>query len=194
MKSKILCCSMVVLLLLSSVSLSIAQQGDQQEAMKKWMEYMTPGTPHQALAKMVGNWKAVVTMYDAQSGEQNKSEGTASYEMVLGGRYLKSTFKGMMMGMPFEGMGLDAYDNASKDYISIWVDNMGTGLMYMKGKWDDDSKTIVYMGTVVSPITGKDEKSKTVYKKIDDDHMLMTTYMYADDKEVKQMEIEYTRM
>ena len=91
-------------------------------------------------------------------------------------------------------MGLDAYDNASKDYISIWVDNMGTGLMYMKGKWNDDSKTIVYMGTVVSPITGKDEKSKTVYKKIDDDHMLMTTYMYADDKEVKQMEIEYSRM
>jgi hypothetical protein len=184
---------MVVLFLLSSVSLSIAQQPDQPEVMKKWMEYMTPGTPHQALAKMVGNWKAIVTMYQA-SGEQNKSEGTASYEMVLGGRYLKSTFKGNMMGMPFEGMGLDAYDNASKDYISIWVDNMGTGLMYMKGKWNDDSKTIVYMGTVVSPITGKDEKSKTVYKKIDDDHMLMTTYMYADDKEVKQMEIEYTRM
>ena len=193
MKSRILCCSMVVLLLLSSVSLIIAQQGDQQEAMKKWMEYMTPGTPHQALAKMVGNWKAIVTMYQA-SGEQNKSEGTASYEMVLGGRYLKSTFKGNMMGMPFEGMGLDAYDNATKDYISIWVDNMGTGLMYMKGKWDDDSKTIIYMGNTVNPLSGKEEKNKTVFKKIDDDHMLMTSYIYADDKEVKQMEIEYTRM
>jgi len=39
------------------------------------------------------------------------------------------------MGMPFEGMGLDGYDNASKEYISIWIDNMGTGIMYMKGKW-----------------------------------------------------------
>jgi len=162
--------------------------------MKKWMEYMTPGTSHQAFAKMVGNWKAIVTMYDAQSGEQNKSEGTATYEMILGGRYLKSTFKGNMMGMPFEGMGLDAFDNASKEYISIWVDNMGTGIMYMKGKWDDDLKTIVYLGNVVNPMTGKDEKNKTVFKKTADDHMFMTTYMFVGDKEVKQMEIEYSRM
>ena len=27
----------------------------------------------------------------------------------------------VMMGMPFEGMGLDGYDNASKEYISIWI-------------------------------------------------------------------------
>jgi hypothetical protein len=114
--------------------------------------------------------------------------------MVLGGRYLKSTFKGNMMGMPFEGMGLDGYDNATKEYISIWTDNMGTGIMYMKGKWDDDSKTVVYLGNVVNPMTGKEEKSKTVFKKTDDDHMLMTSYMFAGDKEVKQMEIEYSRL
>jgi len=185
---------MTIFLLLSSAPLIIAQQGDQQNAMKKWMEYMTPGTSHQALAKMVGNWKAIVTMYDAQSGEQNKTEGTATYEMVLGGRYLKSIFKGTMMGMPFEGMGLDGYDNASKEYISIWIDNMGTGIMYMKGKWDEDSKTVVYWGNVVNPISGKEEKSKTVFKKTDDDHMLMTSYMFAGEKEVKQLEIEYSRM
>jgi len=62
-------------------------------------------TAHQAFAKMVGNWKAIVTVFDAQAGEQNKSEGSAAYEMVLGGKYLKSTFKGSMMGMPYEGNG-----------------------------------------------------------------------------------------
>ena len=194
MKSRTLYFGMMVFLLLFSASLSIAQQSDQQDAMKKWMEYMTPGTSHMEFAKMVGNWKTIVTVYDAQSGEQNKSEGSATYEMVLGGRYLKSTFKGNMTGMPFEGMGLDGYDNATKDYISIWIDNMGTGIMYMKGKYDDDSKTIVYFGNVVNPMTGKEEKSKTVFKKTDDDHMLMTSYMFAGEKEVKQMEIKYSRM
>jgi len=193
MKTRTLYFGIMIFLLLCSASLSIAQQSDQQDAMKKWTEYMTPGASHQTFAKMVGNWKAIVTMYQA-SGEQNKSEGTASYEMVLGGRYLKSTFKGNMMGMPFEGMGLDGYDNATKEYISIWTDNMGTGIMYMKGKWDDDSKTVVYLGNVVNPMTGKEEKSKTVFKKTDDDHMLMTSYMFAGDKEVKQMEIEYSRL
>ncbi len=33
------------------------------------------------------------------------------------------------MGMPFEGMGIDGYDNLAKQYVSTWVDNMGTGIM-----------------------------------------------------------------
>jgi hypothetical protein len=194
MKSRTLYYGVVFSLLLFSASLSIAQPADQQEAMKKWMEYMTPGTAHQSFAKMVGNWKAIVTVFDAQSGEQNKSEGSAAYEMVLGGKYLKSTFKGIVMGMPYEGMGLDAYDNATKEYISIWIDNMGTGVMYMKGKWDDDSKSFIYTGNVVNPMTGKEEKNKNVLKITDDDHMVMTSYTFVGEKEVKQMEIQYSRM
>jgi hypothetical protein len=194
MKSRTLYYGAILVLLLFSVSPSIAQPADQQEAMKKWMEYMTPGTAHLEFGKMVGNWKAIVTVFDAQAVEQNKSEGSAVYEMVLGGKYLKSTFKGSMMGMPYEGIGLDAYDNASKEYISIWIDNMGTGVMYMKGKWDDDSKSFIYTGDVVNPMTGKEEKSKNVLKKTDDNHMIMTSYSFIGEKEVKQMEIEYSRM
>ena len=99
-------------------SSAFAQQGDQAEMMKKWQEYMTPGPAQQSLAKMAGAWKAEVTIFDS-SGKEMKSDGTADYEMILGGRYLKSNFKGTMMGMPMEGMGLDAYDNATKEYISV---------------------------------------------------------------------------
>ena len=31
------------------------------------------------------------------------------------------------MGMPFNGLSLEGYDNAKKEFTSIWIDNMGTG-------------------------------------------------------------------
>lgn len=185
--------TLFTLMMLSAVvSLSIAQQGDQAEMMKKWQEYMTPGPVHQQFAKTVGNWKASVTTY--MNGQEAKSEGSSSSEMVLGGRYLKSSFKGNMMGMPFEGMSLDAYDNATKEYITIWIDSFGTGIMQLKGKMDEKTKEIVYTGATIDPMTGKDSMMKNVMKNIDDDHQLMVMYMIEGGKEIKNMQIEYTRV
>ncbi len=180
---------MMILFIFSSV---FAQQGDQAEMMKKWQEYMTPGPIHQSFAKMTGNWNAVVTMY-SPSGNESKSDGTANYEMILGGRYLKSTFKGNMMGMPMEGMGLDGYDNAAKEYNSVWIDNFGTGILFLKGKMDEATKTIVYTGTMVDPTTGKNQVTKTTMRCIDDDHTVMEMFMVEGGKEIKNMHVEYSR-
>jgi len=174
-------------------SKAFAQGADQQEMMKKWDEYMTPGPAHQEFAKMAGNWKATVTNYDP-SGQTMKSDGSAAFEMVLGGRYMKLTFKSSMMGMPLEGLGYDAYDNATKEYISIWMDTFGTGLIYLKGKMDEKTKSIIYSGTSVDPMSGKEMQVKTVMKKIDENHCLMEMYMIEEGKEIKNMEIDYTRV
>jgi len=91
MKFKTFFGTMLLAVILFSSSVSFAQQGDQAEMMKKWQEYMTPGPVHQQFAKMAGNWKATVTQY--MGGQESKSEGTATYEMALGGRYLHSSFK-----------------------------------------------------------------------------------------------------
>lgn len=192
MKLKKLLVGMMATLILFSASSSFAQQEDQAEMMKKWQEYMTPGPVHQQFAKMAGNWTAAVTQ--SMGGQESKSEGTATYEMVLGGRYLHSSFKGTVMGMPLEGMGLDAYDNATKEYISLWVDNMGTGVMYMKGKMDDETKLITYWGSMVDPMTGKDQKVKTVMKEIDEDHVNFEMYTVENGQETKSMQIDYTRV
>src|SRR3989339_1734802 len=174
MKFKTFFGSMVLVVILFSSSVNFAQQGDQAEMMKKWQEYMTPGPVHQQFAKMAGNWKATVTQY--MGGQESKSEGTATYEMALGGRYLHSSFKGNMMGMPFEGMQIDAYDNGTKEYISLWVDNMGTGVMVMKGKMDDATKSVTYWGSMYDPSVGKDIKVKTVMKEKDENNCTFEMY------------------
>jgi hypothetical protein len=192
MKFKALLSLVMFSVILISSSVSFAQQGDQAEMMKKWQEYMTPGPVHQQFAKAVGNWKAVVTSF--MGGQESKSEGTSSSEMILGGRYLKTSFKGSMMGMPFEGMGLDAFDNATKEYISIWIDSFGTGVMRLTGKMNETTKEIIYTGTMVDPMTGKDAMTKNVMKNIDEDHQLVVMYMIEGGQEIKNMEIEYTRV
>ena len=51
--------------------------------------------------------------------------------------------------MPFEGMGIVGYDNLLKKFVSVWIDNMGTGLMPGTGTYDAATKTYTYT-TVVS--------------------------------------------
>ena len=192
MKIKALFIVMILSSIFFSTSASFAQQGDQAEMMKKWQEYMTPGAVHQQFAKMAGDWKAVVTNF--MDGQEAKSDANAKYEMILGGRYLKSYITGNMMGMPFEGVGLDAFDNATKEYISVWIDNFGTGVLNLKGKMEDKTGDIVYTGTMVDPMTGKEQATKTVMKQIDNDHQQMVMYMIDGGKEVKNMQIDYKRV
>lgn len=176
-------------LLLFAVA-SISAQ-DQAEMMKKWQDYMTPGPVHKAFEKNCGTWKAEITQF--MGGQEMKAEGTAVFEMMLGGRYMKSTFKSMMMGMPMEGFGLDAYDNLTKEYISVWLDNMGTGVLTMKGKIDPSTNKLTYVGKMVDPMSGKETTTKTVTTQVDDDKMLFDMFTVEGTQETKNMTIVYTR-
>ncbi len=185
----------IVLALLIVASMSLfAQEKEHQMSpeQKAWMEYMTPGKEHQELAKMVGEWTYESKFWmSPDQKEPMVTSGTAKFESILGGRYVKSKMKGMMMNTTFEGRGLDGYDNARKVYVSTWIDNMGTGIMYMEGTKEDGK--LVYNGTSVNPVTKTAEKLKTVIAPVDDDHFKMEMFMVTDNGEFKSMEINYTR-
>jgi hypothetical protein len=99
-------------------------------------------------------WTMKTSWWMAPGTEPTVSEATAVSEMILGGRYLSTKVSGSMMGMPFEGVSLEGYDNAAKLFMTTWIDNMGTGIMYMTGKWDDAAKQINYTGKTVDPMSG----------------------------------------
>lgn len=182
---------LAAILILCGVSL-YAQ--DQLEAMKAWTEYMTPGPMHQMMAKMAGNWKTVTTFVDPLTGNELKSEGKATFELVLGGRYMKSVHSGEMMGMPFEGFGLDAYDNGNKQFVSIWADNMGTGIIVMKGTLDEKTGSLVFTGEGYDPSIKKNMKYRSVSKWINDDKTVFEMYGEVSGKEELMFTMEYTRI
>lgn len=166
-----------------------AQSGEE----KAWMDYMTPSNVHQMIAKSDGEWSFDMTMWMKPDAPPTNSTGTTVNKMILGGRYQESVHKSTMMGMPFEGHGLLAYDNAKKIFQSTWVDNMGTGIMNMEGPWDEATKSITFTGKMVDPMTGKDMGVKEIFKMVDDNHHVMEMYMTNDGKEFKTMEIKFTR-
>jgi hypothetical protein len=176
------------------IAVSVMYGQDQAEMMRKWQESINPGPMHQMLAKMVGNWKTVMIMPNPMTGEEIKSEGSMTVEALLGGRYFKSTQSGNMMGMPFEGVGMDGYDNVAKEFVTIWMDNMGTGIMMMKGSFNETEKTFVYKGESLDPMSGKFVKYRSVTKALDDDHINFDMYTSQGGEETKAFTMKYERV
>lgn len=185
----------IIIVVIFSCLKATAQQPDHDAMMKAWTAYMTPGEQHKMMAKTDGEWNTDITMWMEPNGQPQKSKGTCSNKMIMGGRYQESKYKGNFMGMPMEGMGLMAYDNAKKVFRSTWIDNMGTGVMVISGPWDEASKSINLEGTQTDPITGKDCKIREVLKFVDDKTHVMEMYMTppGGGEEFKSMEIKFTK-
>ena len=164
------------------------------EEQKVWMDYMTPGWAHEMLAKSVGDWKVTTTFWQAPGTEPMVSEGTAKYEMILGGRYLQSTHNGISWGMEMNGISLTAYDNTTKEFINTWIDNMGTGIAISKGQYDKETNTLTFKGTMVDPMSQQEVEFKQVIKNVDDNTQMYEIYMLDGENEFKMMEMKSTRM
>ncbi|MCF8242746.1 MAG: DUF1579 domain-containing protein [Melioribacteraceae bacterium] len=184
----------LLILLLTSVFAQDENSMDMQAAQQAWTEFMTPGDQHQRLAKAEGEWIVDQKYWMAPGTEAMASQGTATAEMIMGGRYLKTMHQGNVMGMPMEGMSLEAYDNAKEEFVSIWIDNMGTGLAYSTGKYDDESGILVYEGKMTDPMTKEDAWFKQTMKIVDDNTLYFEMFLKAPDgSEFKNMEITFKR-
>lgn len=170
-----------------------AQDQEMTEQQKAWNDYMTPGWAHEMMAEHAGEWNTVTTMWMDPSAPPQIMEGASKNEMIMGGRYLKSTHTGNMMGMPFEGMSLEGFDNKKKEFTSIWIDNFGTGTSISTGKYDEKTKSIIYTGTVYDPMQGKDVMIKEIIKNIDKNNHVIEMYSVIDGKETKTMEVVFNR-
>ena len=167
---------------------------DSATVAKAWADYATPSKAHEMLAKDTGTWDAEMTFWMPESPEPQKATSVATYKMILDGKYQEGVFKGDMWGMPFEGRGTTAYDNASKQFITTWIDNMGTGMLVSRGQYDETSKTITFSGAMVDPVTGKEKKVKEIITYIDDNTQKMEMFdIDANGKEFKNMEINSKR-
>lgn len=163
---------------------------------KNWEVYMTPTDVHKMMASWDGKWNGTVSMWHSAGATPEISQESTTNSMLMGGRYQQGVHVGTMMGQPFEGRSLLAYDNAKRTFTSTWIDNMGTGVMVVEGPWDESTKSMTLKGTSVDPSagTGKEVPVREVYKIIDDKTHLMEMYGNGPDgKEFKMMEIKYSR-
>jgi uncharacterized protein DUF1579 len=161
---------------------------------KAWMDYATPGEAHKMMMAENGMWNGEMTMWMSAGAEPMKQSISAEYKTVMGGRYQEGIHKGVFMGAPFEGKSTLAYDNATQEYTSTWIDNMGTGIMIMKGKYDPATKMFSFEGECVDPVTKKTKKMRETITIIDDNTRKMEMFDTGyDGYEFKNMEIMSTK-
>ncbi|MBK7888610.1 MAG: DUF1579 domain-containing protein [Bacteroidetes bacterium] len=165
-----------------------------EEIEKIWMEYMTPGEEHAQLAAAEGDWKEEIKMWMSPDAEPTQSTATVVVSMILEGRYQMSIHQGDFNGMPFHGQGITGYDKALKKYVSTWIDNMGTGVLFSTGTFNPKVGGIEFFGEQTDPTTGKLMKVREVYTvKSESEHFMEMYNTPAGGKEFKSMEIRMTK-
>jgi Protein of unknown function (DUF1579) len=185
------------LLIFIVLNLTLVAQNEAQEMspeQKAWQEYMTPSSMHKMLANHTGNWKVKITSWMTPDSEPMISEGSSVNKMIMGGRYLQSKHSGTAWEMPMEGMSLEGYDNATKEFTSIWIDNLGTGTSVAKGKYDEVAKTINYIGSMIDPITKNEKKFRETITFNDENSHILKMYSDFNNKEFQSMEIVFRRV
>ncbi len=169
-------------------------ESGQAEMMEMLAKLGAPGEYHQHLEPMVGRWKAAVKMRWDENSEWEESTGIMENKWHLGGRWLLSQFKGDMSGEPFEGTGYMGYDNVKKEYVSIWMDTMCTGVMVCTGSCDASHRVFTLKGESPDPMTNQPWKFRNVCTIVDaNKHTFEMFATGADGKEYLMMEITYTR-
>ena len=166
---------------------------DEKAMMEAWMKAATPGEMHKKLDSMIGTWDAKVSSWQAPGTEPAVSTGTSESSWALGGRFVQENFTGSFMGQPFHGIGYTGYDNVKKQYISSWMDDMGTAMMISTGTVAGPN-SMTFETSMADPMSGKSMPMTEKLTVADNDHHTFEMWAPAPDgKMFKMMEIEYTR-
>ena len=165
------------------------------EMMQKMKEFATPGEQHKMLASYAGDWTYTSKLWQTPKAKPLESSGTAKFDMILDGRWLRHEFKGEAMGTPFTGLGFIGYNNGTKEFESIFMDTMGTGSMRASGSYDKSKKTLTETGQYYCPIKKGPRDYKGVWTFKDKNSMIYAMYGEGmnGEPEYKHMEVTYKR-
>jgi hypothetical protein len=176
-------------------SAAAAQEGttDQQKAMEMYMKLMATNENHDFLKNFVGDWNFTSTAWMQPGAPPAVTTGTASGELVLGGRFLMMKYSGTMFGQPFEGIQIIGYDNHAQNYASFWIDNTSTSFFLTTGVRDTTTNSLDDTGEWPDPMGGS-SKVHAVTRFPNSDEFTYELFMVGPDgKEFKSIENKATR-
>ena len=104
-----------------------------------------PAAEMSQLSFMEGNWTCEGKMAETPMGPAGAMKSSAMIRKDLNGHFQSGVVKGTMANMPpFEGRFHVTYDTGKKQFVMIWVDNMGGYAQSTSSGWKGD--TLVYEG------------------------------------------------
>ncbi len=166
---------------------------DTRKMMKIYQKLGTPGPIHKRFAKLEGSWETSTRAWMEPGQPPMESKGTCEQKIILGGRYLQQEYQGDMMGQPFTGINVLAFDNHTKKYMSTWIDSMSTGIYFFEGEGTGNQKTVTQECRYDDPVKGP-SVWRSVTRYVNDNKIEFEMFLKAKrGKEQKMMEMTVTR-
>lgn len=164
------------------------------DAMKAWNDANKVGENQVKLALEIdGTWKATTTVWMTPDAPAATSEGQAKFGSTMGGRFVEGEFESKLFGLPFKGKQWFGYNNAAKQYESVWIDSESTGLLVTTGTRDAQN-SIVWTGSTTNPLTGQKQSVKAKTSWPEKGKMVFEMWDTASDgKEFRSLQVEYVK-
>ena len=169
---------------------------------KSTMEDLTrfgaPSEQHRILSSLIGNWDYDLKYWQKKDAEPQISSGSASNEMVMGGRFLSSKANASLniggQAIPYEAWHLLGYDTIKKSYTSILIDTMHTGITTSVGQYNEKLKRLEEKGTFTHPLLDKERTYRSELTLEGSDAYKQTIFIFDNvGKEYKVVELSFRR-
>ena len=180
--------ALVILGLTAALGWAQAASQDEAKILEAYMKAGAVTANHEALKYFAGRWDVEATMWAMPGAPPSKSKNTNEGEMIMGGRYVRLSYKGIMMGQPFEGLQITGYDNIEKAYKTFWIDNSSTSFYLLSGQYDPAKKTYFFKGTWADPMGGVTPVRMVIKIVGPDEYASESFTTLPDGKEFKNME------
>ncbi len=169
--------------LATSIPSANAQDAGARSAAERAVEAQTkaakPGPEHRALAKLKGKWALQILSWTAPD---------------VGGRYLQEKVQGKMGPRPFEGLGVEGFNNVTQERFRTWFDSMTTGPIVLRGKCPSEAKKCTLKGTMPDPLVSRDVEVSEIFTATDEDHFTRELFAPGPSGEAfKMLEVAYSR-
>lgn len=121
-----------------------------------------PAPEMSQMAYFEGSWSCEGKTMESPMGPAGSLKSTVDVRRDLNGHFQTGTIKGSMPNQPpFEGRFHATYDSGMKQWVMLWVDNMGSWAQNMSSGWKGD--TVVYEGE--GHMGGQTMKSRDTFTK-----------------------------
>ena len=127
--------------------------------MEKLVIVEAPANQH-FLSDLMGDWDFDLKYWSKKDADWELSTGTATNEMILGGRFLSSTLRTVLnIGgntIAYEARSFLGYDAGRKSYTSTLIDTLHSGVTTGSGQYNEKTKSLEEKGTFTNPAIGKE--------------------------------------
>lgn len=160
-----LCSSLATLLCVLPIRSQEAQPYSEEQLSKvqQLIDQMQPGSQHDLLAKLVGDYKTEM-IYSTGRAEGIVNVGTSHCEMLIGGRFLRVHSVAQVLGQNSESITYLGFDRAQERYFRLSINSRGTHFTQEFGNFDSEHNQLQFELESKDPVTDAPIRTRTIYR------------------------------